>query len=67
MRESTKLKLRMIRRIIKSDGCVLVTKCGNKFHYSFAGRSDTIARLFKRLQTFVPKWYAQIKPKHETH
>jgi len=65
MKESTKLKFKMIRRIIKSDGCVLITRCEdkNKFHYAYAGRSETMARLFKRLQSFVPNWYAQVKPK----
>ena len=67
MKESTKLKLKMIRRIIKSDGCVLITRCEgkNKFHYAYAGKSDTMAKLFKRLISFVPHWYAQIKPKGE--
>lgn len=63
MKESWKLKWRMIRRIIKSDSCILISTKDRKVHYCFSGKEMVMAGLFLRLKTFVPNWYSQVKKK----
>ena len=65
MKDSTKLKWKMIRQILKSDGCILISTTKYRMDYNFAGNDFMLAALFKRLKTFVPNWYAQVHKKYE--
>ena len=59
MSENIKLKWRIIKQVIKSDNCILISLKNNEFDYKFAGRSLMFAQLFQRLTKFVPHWFAQ--------
>lgn len=62
MSQQGKLKWKMIKQILKSDDCILISlRKDNKFDFHFAGANYMVCKLFNRLKQFVPNWKAQWK------
>ena len=59
MSHQFRLKWRMIRQILRSDDCILISTKDNEFDFKFAGKSLLFAQLYQRLMSFIPNWYRQ--------
>ena len=59
MKDSTRMKWRMLKQVLRSDNCILISFEDDSFDYRFAGDTLLFAQLFHRLKTFIPKWYQQ--------